>query len=614
MRQVACRLFVNVVVVFVMCLCSMKVSEVAAAATVAGPRTILLIGSSDAAKQLVGNCLLSSSSRQDAPPLNMSHPFSSRQNASETHCSAFMNGDQLVVIDAYGMGDRRVDQHFALGLLQKSLAAVANQVYLVLVVFKRRDIVSNELLSYIRLFNQRVLKRTRAEAISPNVAFVCDDDTDEKSVDNVNYQQLLSIVERKRVFSFDFDNTDENYDYRPQQEFGKRSLPSDHTALLARRIEASRRLATFVADLTALDLSHVQEEKFVADMARETRALFVDASLSAKHKRRIILVGYTGAGKSTVANCLFNRRGSHYHIQSHPFRTSDSATGCTSNATILSNDELVLIDTVGFGDPRFNQTSVIETFQQGLAMLNNTVDLVVFVMKRDRFGVHLAEFFEHIHDELFRGLMHNNSVLVCSGCQKGWLDENRRESPALDRVLSMCANRSVEFKLNFDMPEAAMPPPVRDALEEMFENARQQAIDGLVAYLDGLRVDKVNLDYVQEARFKKLFLEHIALTLIEANAEQLVSADAQQAAVKYIANTGIGLSVLALGTNLVRRVDPLLNALSVVYLTVVSIFYSLGGSSVFACNANALANKCLVSFQFEVREYGPASHSQLKAS
>ena len=607
MRLLVCRLVVNVAIATIMCISVLKIAEAAAAKK---PRTILLIGPNDAAKQLVGNCLLSSSSRQDAPPLNMSHPFSSRQSASEMHCSAFMNGDQLVVIDAYGVGDSRVDQHFALRLLQKSLSAVRNQVHLVLVVFKRRDIVGDALLAYVRLFNQQVLKSTRAaQTISPNVAFVCDDEEKEigaTTIDNnQHYQQLLAIVERKRVFRIDLTTAGDNYDYRPRQggeaaQFGKRSLaPNDGW------IETSRRLIAFVDQMPQqLDLAHVQDKHFVGKMVVDTRQLFVEASLTAKHKRRIILVGYTGAGKSTVGNCLYNKLPTLYHVQSHPFETSDSANGCTSNPTVLSNDEFVLIDTVGFGDPHRNQTSVIEAFQHGLAMLNNTVDLVVFVMKRERFTTHIADFFKHIHNDVFRGLMRDNSVLVCSGCKKGWLADNRRSNQALNHVLDLCADRSVEFKLNFEIPDTDMPPHVLDFYEQNNENSRNKTINKLIGYLRALNVSKVNLDYIQEPRFKKLFLEQIAFKLIKANHEEIIQAANVPTAAKYAAQTGVGVSVITLGINLVRFVDPVINVVSFVYLTAVGVLSLFNFGSL---KINALVNKCLVSFQFEVRQFGPES-------
>ena len=226
------------------------------------------------------------------------------------------------MVDAFGLGNCKVDQNLALRLLQKSFAAVANQVHLVLVVFRRRDIVNSDLLAYIHLFNERVLKQTKT--ISANVAFVCDDDAAPSNDNNATHlNHLLAMIERKRLFSFDYSTIGENYE-TSSSLFGKRSLQTESTRLN----EMSRRLIAFANEkaTAALDLAHVQDERFVAKMARDTHSLFANASIDGtKQKRHVIVVGFTGAGKSMVANCLFNRRGTIYHCQQYPFQTRDFA-------------------------------------------------------------------------------------------------------------------------------------------------------------------------------------------------------------------------------------------------------------------------------------------------
>ena len=188
-----------------------------------------------------------------------------------------------------------------------------------------------------------------------------------------------------------------------------------------------------------------------------------------KQKRHVIVVGFPGAGKSMLANCLFNRRGTLYHVKHYPLPTSFSLYACSVKPTIISNDEFVIVDTVGFGDWRFNQTSVIEEFKKGLALLDNKVDLVLFVMKPDRIGHYVADFFEQKDDVLFHGLVRNNSLIVCSGSRKGWLAVKRVKNEPLNRVLNMCSNRSVEFKL--DLPKRMRLIGLCDTLESLNEQS-----------------------------------------------------------------------------------------------------------------------------------------------
>ena len=275
-----------------------------------------------------------------------------------------------------------------------------------------------------------------------------------------------------------------------------------------------------------------------------------------KQKRHVIVVGFPGAGKSMLANCLFNRRGTLYHVKHYPLPTSFSLYACSVKPTIISNDEFVIVDTVGFGDWHFNQTSVIEEFKQGLALLDNKVDLVLFVMKLDRIGDYVADFFQILHKELFRNYIHNNSVLVCSECRKGWLAANRGKNEPLNRVLNMCSNRGVELQLDFNIPDVEMQLHERDFFESYNERSRQKEIDALIAYLNGL-------SGLRRVDLSEFFKEHISLKLIEENGAEL-------------ARTSLWQSFF----------DTLVNRIN--------------GKSPHSVKAKALDKKCLVSFQLEV--------------
>jgi len=59
-----------------------------------------------------------------------------------------------------------------------------------------------------------------------------------------------------------------------------------------------------------------------------------------------ILVGYTGSGKSTTGNCLFNQKADLNSIQRRPFPTSDSSVGCTRRFSSMKNANCTILDTV----------------------------------------------------------------------------------------------------------------------------------------------------------------------------------------------------------------------------------------------------------------------------
>ena len=375
----------------------------------------------------------------------------------------------------------------------------------------------------------------------------------------------------------------------------RRESPQDLITLVDTMLEASRRVP----------LDHIRHGTFKHEFLQATSEYMrpkgpVDTSI---RRKTIILAGYTGAGKSTLANCLFNQQGSLYHVQTHPFPTSDRANGCTAKATMLSNSKYDIIDTVGFADPRFNQTAVIETFQAGLALVNSTVDLILFVMKQDRVGKALDTFFTIFKNEVFRNRMVDNSVLICNNCREGWLADNRLDNEFLDEILDNCNNRSFEFQLDFVSPQIKMPPNARDAILQTYEDSRQRAIDELIAYLDALEVKKVNLNYIQDAQFKVEFIDDIAKKLIEANSGQFARTINKATDVARV--LGVGASLITLGVNALAYVNPVLSALSISYCAIEGLIFLANGGErlkselVPVDSKPVVKNKCLISIQLE---------------
>ncbi len=67
-----------------------------------------------------------------------------------------------------------------------------------------------------------------------------------------------------------------------------------------------------------------------------------------------LLVGLTGSGKSTAANCIFNQSGDQKLINDVPFYSSGDSKGCTQVFAHAGNDKVMVLDTVGkFGNDPF---------------------------------------------------------------------------------------------------------------------------------------------------------------------------------------------------------------------------------------------------------------------
>ena len=72
------------------------------------------------------------------------------------------------------------------------------------------------------------------------------------------------------------------------------------------------------------------------------------------YKPKICLLGSTGNGKSSTGN---------YLIKKEVFKVSDSPVSCTNKLSFKENDEMILIDTIGFGDNMMSKDEIFKTLR-----------------------------------------------------------------------------------------------------------------------------------------------------------------------------------------------------------------------------------------------------------
>ena len=241
------------------------------------------------------------------------------------------------------------------------------------------------------------------------------------------------------------------------------------------------------------------------------------ASAENGRKKTIVLIGPSGVGKSTLGNCLLNNDPSINLTRNFPFMTNNSANGCTANSVSASNNNnLLIIDTVGFGDPSISSQDSFLRFKEALDAVNYTIDVVMFVLVEGRLEREIIDFFKVFQDEVLQKRLAKNSILVCSKCNKGWLASNRMRSPCLNELIERCNNRSFEFKLSFDEivdeneNSTSLAQADIDKWSQIVERSRNASIHELVKYVEAFNPTPVDVTYIKSKKFEKLFVGKIA--------------------------------------------------------------------------------------------------------
>lgn len=223
------------------------------------------------------------------------------------------------------------------------------------------------------------------------------------------------------------------------------------------------------------------------------------------------MIGLTGSGKSTLGNCLLNNSGVLEKIKEKPFLTSNDSTGCTQLFQLEQNEEIIVIDTIGFGDPQFKQEFVLENLREALKKVDNKIDGVLYTVNQGRFTNQIVECFQIIQKEIFVDKFIKNSLLVVTGGNgEEWLKKtSQRDNEYVQGFLEMCNGLSYEFSLKFDDKD--------DDHDDLQRNVkkRQKSIDLLSKFLKEKNFKHIDFSVVQtpefEVSWRKSYLKLIGI-------------------------------------------------------------------------------------------------------
>jgi GTPase Era involved in 16S rRNA processing len=211
-----------------------------------------------------------------------------------------------------------------------------------------------------------------------------------------------------------------------------------------------------------------------------------------KNKKVYLLVGLTGAGKSTTGNCVLNNSGKLAKEAKEPFLTSDSSEGCTRNFAYQANEQVFVLDTMGFGDPNFRQAEILKNLKKARKKVENQVDRIVFMLKKGRLTNETVEFFDLVQDKILKGMCKYNTILIITHCNDSKWARNQLKNKHFARLVKSCGGiqNTHCFYLKCD------------GAKKVNEQQRGEAIRRLHTFLNRQSYHKVDLSHIQRREFK----------------------------------------------------------------------------------------------------------------
>jgi GTPase Era involved in 16S rRNA processing len=210
----------------------------------------------------------------------------------------------------------------------------------------------------------------------------------------------------------------------------------------------------------------------------------------------ILVVGLTGSGKSTLCNSIINKSGVMQKLTS-PFITSDGASGCTLEYQVMITNTLTIIDTVGFGDPKFQTSFILSKLGEALRSVGNKITHFVFVVKAGRISQELVNFLEIVLGKVLKNKCRNNSIMLFTDCEKNWV--KKQKNPFLESALAQCNHVYYEYLLRFDRES----DNGNDKARNLFE--RTVAVNALSEFLCSLELIEIDLSDARENILKHQF-------------------------------------------------------------------------------------------------------------
>ena len=211
----------------------------------------------------------------------------------------------------------------------------------------------------------------------------------------------------------------------------------------------------------------------------ETKRSNAIAEENINHLTTFVVLGGTGVGKSTIANCIINQRGEMDALSS-PFLTSEDTQTFTQMIQVERNEQVAVIDTPSLDIIKSNRPAFINNLVRQLnANYNQTLFILFVINKQNPMLNEQTQTVKLIRHELTHRKIKSSFTLIVNKCERGWLLKPRqRENKYLQPVLETFGNTSYELDLKWDHSS--------DLVADRTENIRfrQQSVQAFVDFLE----------------------------------------------------------------------------------------------------------------------------------